>query len=218
MHHGKYAVAYHASACSFTGQTHEKLCTSRQSNWSMISTLFPNAWKYMSLTVGGLRKSACFCPFGDCNVLPIIWFGEAADFPSALKVSCSNSTPYPTKEHESIVLSLHKLMEEGSRTWLQIIEVSLHRKIMALATKDRRGQPNLPALRNCSVILHPSKLGKTGNARRANGQYRRSTFFHIKIGRSIPVAAPHSWALMHQCDPESPPKHPSWPCWNNGHG
>lgn len=40
---------------------------------------------------------------------------EAADFPrSALKVSCSNSTPYPTKVHESIVLSLHKLMEEGS--------------------------------------------------------------------------------------------------------
>ena len=50
-----------------------------------------------------------FCQFHGAEM------DEAADFPrSGLKVSCSISTPYPTKEHKSIVLSLHKLMEEGS--------------------------------------------------------------------------------------------------------
>ena len=120
--------------------------------WSVHSSrMLGNAWVWQLAAFGNPCDFVLVLEIGQVcpgNILPIPWFGDrwSCRFPrSALKVSCSNSTPYPTKVHESIVLSLHKLMEEGSPMWVQIIEVSLHGKIMALATKDRRGNQNCPS-------------------------------------------------------------------------
>lgn len=174
--------------------------------WSVHSSrMLGNAWVWQLAAFGNSCDFVLVLEIGQVrpgNVLPIPWFGD--------RWSCR----FSKKCVEGVLFKFHPLSNQGARVHSpqpaqtdggRISDVSSdHRSITSwedhgTCNKGSKGEPKLPQFCNCSIILHPPKLGVAGNARRA------------KIGRSIPVAAPHSWAVMHQCDPESPPKHPSSP-------